>query len=194
MRFPQLSLAMAAASLFLSACTPSTVSLDYLPNLASNVRGPGVFSVGEFADLRGMAPNHIGGIGLPGLVNLENVYLKVNVDQAVKNAMLHALAARQMLSSNRPKYLLSGEVLDLHCEMLKNPYASVRLKVNLTDTSTGRVVHSREYTGERQSVFYVHGSGDPVPILRNLTSRALQDAVDKAIDDASMRRVMRVER
>jgi hypothetical protein len=189
MRIPLLSIASVA--LLLSACTPSTVSLDYLPNVATNLRGQPIFAVGDFVDQRGMASNHIGGIGLPGIVNLENIYLKGGVDQSVRNAMLHALDARKMLASGQPRYAFTGDILDLHCELLKNPYAIVRLNVKMTDTHTGQVVHAKQYTAERQSTFFVHGSGDPVPILRNLTSRALQDAVDQAIDDPAMRRHIR---
>lgn len=183
-------IALTASALLLAACTPSTVSLDYLPNKATSVRGPSTFTVGDFIDQRGMAPNHIGGIGLPHIVNLENVYLKVPVDQSVKNAMLHALSTRKMLASGSPRFVLTGEVLDLHCELLKNPYAIARISVKLADAHSGRVLHQKEYTAERQSSFYVHG-GDPVPILRNLTSRALQDVVDHAIDDPAMRHAMR---
>lgn len=177
----------------LPGCTPSTVSLDYLPNAAGNQRGPAVFSVGAFRDERGVPSNFLGGIGLPGVVNLENVYLKIPVEETVRNAFLHALDARRMLASSSSKYSISGIVLDLHCEMLKNPYASAQIRVNVTD-SRGVVIHSKEYTAERQSVFYVHGSGDPVPVLRNLTSRALQDAVDQAIDDPAMRAAMHRDR
>jgi tripartite-type tricarboxylate transporter receptor subunit TctC len=89
--------------------------------------------------------------------------------------------------------VLSGEVLDMRCELLKNPYAYVQLKVKMTAVHTGRVVFVKEFEGERQAASYIPGSGDPVPTLRNLTSRALQDAVDKLVDDPEMRRVMRGE-
>lgn len=186
-----LLLLAAVALTALPSCTPSTVSLDYLPNAAGNQRGPAIFSVGAFRDERGVPSNYLGGIGLPGVVNLENIYLKIPVEESVRNAFLHALDARRMLAHSSSKFSISGTVIDLQCEMLKNPYASVTLQVNVSD-SRGRVIHSKEYSAERQSVFYVHGSGDPVPVLRNLTSRALQDAVDHAIDDPAMRAAMRL--
>jgi hypothetical protein len=191
MRYPLLFLASAA--LLLSACTPSTVSLDYLPNYAANVRGPSIFQAGEFVDQRGVPPTYLGGIGIRNVVNVENIYLKVPVSESVRNAVLHALDARKMLSRGQPHYVLSGEVLDLRCELLKNPYAYVQLRVKMTDVNTGRVVFVREFEGERQAATFIPGVGDPVPILRNLTSRALQDAVDKVVDDPEMRRVMRGE-
>jgi hypothetical protein len=194
MRFS--SLPLAALVLVLAACVRTTLTLDYQPNIASNVPGPAAFTVGGFIDQRGMAPKYIGGIdlsgiGLPGLVNLENIYIDTPVDHSVKNAMMHALSARKMLAHGQPKYVLSGEILDLHCELLKIPYAITRVNVKLTDAATGRVLHVKEYTAERQSAFYVFSNGDPLPTLRNVTARSLQDAVDKAIDDPDMRRVMR---
>ena len=159
-----LSALAATVLIVLPGCTHSSVSLDYWPNAATNQSGPAVFTVGTFNDERGVAPNYLGGIGLPNLVNLENVYLKIPAEETVRNAFLHALDARKMLAKSGSKYHVSGTVTDLHCEMLKNPYASVILQVNVTD-SGGRLIHSKEYKGERQSVFYVHGAGDPVPAV-----------------------------
>lgn len=184
-------LALCSVVLF-TACAPATVSLDYLPNPASNQRGPSTFNVGSFVDERGVQSNYLGGIGLPGVVKLERIYTQGPVEDSVRNAFLHALDARRMLSS-RPQFVISGTIKSLYCEMLKDPYAYAEIYVEVKGPS-GRVVYAKRYTGERQSVFFVPGSTDPVPVLRNLTSRALQDAVDHAIDDPEMRDAMRHSR
>jgi len=78
-------------------------------------------------------------------------------------------------------------VLDLHCQLLIHPYGYAKVRVNVLEADSGRIIHSAIYEGERQSSAYVPGSGTPVPALRDLTSGALQDAVDRALDDQAMR-------
>ena len=59
--------------------------------------------------------------------------------------------------------------------------------MNVVEAVSGRVLFTHVYEGERQSNAYRPGSGSPVPLLRDLTSRALQEAVDRALDDTNMR-------
>ncbi len=180
-----------------SSCQQTTVSLDRLPNPARVMKGPSVFAVGAFEDKRGMEPKLIGTIGVPGIscfVNapMEKMTLNVPVSEAVQTAFLNGLDARKMDATGaKPRLVLAGEVLDLRCEFIKNPFAKVVLRVNLVDAGSGRVLHSKVHTAKRQSLFYVEYSGDPMPTMRDLTSRALQDAVDMGIDDPEMRSVMR---
>jgi hypothetical protein len=71
---------------------------------------------------------------------------------------------------------------------------AAKLRVNVIEAGTGRIVHSNIYEGERQSGAYIPGSGTPVPMLGDLASGALQDAVDQALDDPSMRAQLGVGR
>jgi hypothetical protein len=182
-------------TIVLSSCS-TVITLDYVPDRARGVMGEPVCGVAQFRDQRGMAPTMLGSVGIPGVskiaeVPLTNVYLSVPVDEAVHNAFTHALDHRKMLSSGtRPKFQLAGEVLDLHCELFKNPYAVAQLRVNLIETATGRILHTQVSKAERQSVFYIQGTTDPMPIMREITSRALQDAVDQALDKPELREAM----
>ena len=180
-----------------SSCQQTTVSLDHLPNPARVMRGPSAFAVGAFVDQRGVDPSLIGVIGVPGISSLvnapmEKMMLDVTVSESVQKAFVRGLDARKMSAmGSQPRLVLAGEVLDLRCEFIKNPFAKVVLRVNLVDAGSGRVLHSKVHTAKRQSLFYVEYSGDPMPVMRDLTSRALQDAVDMGIDDPEMRTVMR---
>ena len=103
--------------------------------------------------------------------------------------------ARKMLSAkSAARYMITGEVLDLQCNLLVRPYGYAKLRVNVIEAGTGRIVHSSIYEGERQSGAYIPGSGTPVPMLGDLASGALQDAVDQALDDPSMRAQLGVGR
>ena len=178
----------ASALLTLSACTNSSVvSLDYVPS-GQIVRGSPNMSVGQFRDKRGEDPQTLGQVRLPLGPTVDTVQTRLPVSDIVRNAFAHGLEARGMLSDTpRGRYVLRGDILDLRSQLLVHPYGYARIRVNVVDVSTDTVVHSRIYEGERQSNAYRPGTGSPVPLLRELTSRALQEAVDRALDDLDMR-------
>jgi hypothetical protein len=175
-----------AGTLTLTNCVSSQVSLDYQPRPGQMVRGAPQFGVGSFANLRKEGSYFLGTVRMPIGAPVENVETRTPVEGIVANAFAHALDARGMLS-NQPKYVVTGEVLDLYCQQIVHPYGYARLRVNIVRAGSGQVVFSRIYTGERQSTAYRPGTGSPVPLLRELVSRALQDAVDAALDDREMR-------
>lgn len=180
--------AQCALALGLAACTASQVSLDYQPSLAQVVKGKPVFSIGRFVNSRGEEAHYLGVIRTPVGTPLEYIQTRQPVEEIVRNAFTHACAARDMLTANaKSTYVITGEVLEMSCQQLVHPYAYVRLRMNVVKASTGELVFTRIYAGERQSAAYRPGSGSPVPELRELASRALQDAVDRALDDPEFR-------
>ncbi|MFM7603718.1 MAG: hypothetical protein ACKO8Z_00795 [Prosthecobacter sp.] len=125
---------------------------------------------------------------LPVGVPIEHLNSKVPVETVVANAFAHALDHRGMLASaDKARFVVTGDVIGLHAELLVHPYASAEIRMNVVEVGSGRVLFSRVYFAERQSAAYRPGSGSPLPILQQLTSRALQDAVDQAVDDPAMR-------
>ena len=187
LRLRHLSAAIASV-LLLGGCVSSQVSLDYLPRPGQMMRGNPEFAVGQFLNMRREGPFYLGTVRMPLGAPVENVTTRTPIEQIVSNAFAHALDARGMLNTGSGvKYVITGEVLDLYCQQIVHPYGYARLRVNVVRAGSGEVVYSRVYTGERQSTAYRPGSGSPVPLLRELTSRALQDAVDAALDDREMR-------
>lgn len=173
----------------ISSCTTtSQVSLDYVPGTGRTLQGAAEFTTQPFVDRRDVGPNELGTVRTQLGTPLEKVQTRVPVAQIVTNAFGHALQTRKMLSAkSAARYMVTGEVLDLHCNLLVHPYGYAKLRVNIIEAGTGRIVHSGIYEGERQSRAYVPGSGTPVPMLGDLASGALQDAVDQALDDQGMR-------
>lgn len=183
-----LALTGAVFALGLSACSnTSVVSLDYVPS-GQMVRGAPDFAVGQFKDKRGVNSLVLGYVRLPVGPAVDTVQTRLPVSDIVRNAFAHGLEARGMLSQTpRPRFLIKGDIQDLRAQLLVHPYGRARIRVNVVDQANGGVVYSRVYEAERQSNAYRPGSGSPVPTLRELTSRALQEAVDRALDDPSMR-------
>jgi hypothetical protein len=183
-------------SVLFASCT-TVVSLDYRARPGQQPVGPPAVIVGKFIDQRGMEPRMLGTVGVPGVsrlanVPMENVVLSLPVEQAVENAFGHALQSRAILAPRGAnRYTLSGDIIDLHCETFSNPYATGRLRINLISKATGRVVYTQEAGAERQSVFFVHGTGDPVPVMREIASRVLQDCVDQVLDSPAFRAALK---
>lgn len=188
MNFRCLSVILGAtAMLGFSSCTNSSVvSLDYIPGQMT--RGTPDFMVGQFKDKRGVQAQTLGHVRLPVGPAVDTIQTRLPVSDVVKNAFAHALEARGMLSTDgRGRFIIKGEIQDLRSQLLVHPYGYARIRVNVVDAVTKAVVFTKVYEGERQSSAYRPGSGSPVPVLRELTSRALQDAVDRALDDPNMR-------
>lgn len=176
-----------AGGLLLANCSSTAVSLDYQPNLSQGAPGPRKMSAGRFADMRGEGSYYIGTVRTPIGTPLERVNTKIPVDQVVRNAFAHGMTSRGMLAGRGAPYVLTGEILTLHTDQVIRPAAYAKIRVNVVRVSSGQVVFSRIYSGERENSAYLPGSGSPVPMLRELVSRALQDVVDRALDDSALR-------
>ncbi|TDU81238.1 hypothetical protein EI77_00541 [Prosthecobacter fusiformis] len=176
-------------ALALASCsTTSQVSLDYTSGPGHVKPGTPEFSTRLFNDQRGLGPMDLGTVRTQIGTPVEYVQTRVPVSEVVTNAFGYGLQARGML--NRPRtarYIITGDIMDLYCQMLVRPYGYARIRVTVLDAASGQIIHSKVYTGERGSSVYVPGSGSPVPLLRDLVSGALQDAVDRSLDDPALR-------
>lgn len=180
-------LAASACALLLANCSTTAVSLDYQPSLGDKVPGPRKVSAGNFVDRRGEGSFYLGTVRTPIGTPLESINTRIPVDQVVRNAFAHGLGARSMLAGAGAPYILTGEVLELHCDQVVRPAAYAKVRVSLIRSGTKQVVFSRIYNSERENNVYLPGSGSPVPMLRELASRVLQDVVDRALDDSALR-------
>lgn len=184
-----LSLASLLTVLALTSCsTTSQVSLDYVPGPGHVKPGQPEFATRPFSDQRGLGAMDLGTVRTQIGTPLENVQTRIPISQVVTNAFGYGLQTRGMLTSARnARYVVTGDVMDLYCQMLVRPYGYARIRVTVLDAASGQIIHTRVYTGERGSGAYMPGSGSPVPLLRDLVSGALQDAVDRALDDPDLR-------
>ncbi|MEZ0386638.1 MAG: hypothetical protein ACAI34_06205 [Verrucomicrobium sp.] len=186
------SFALAGVALALAACSSTPVSLDYQPGLSQGPPGPRRVAAGRFADLRNENPYYLGTVKTPIGTPLENLMTNVPVAEVVRNAFAHGLSSRKMLVSHTSApYLITGEILELRCDQVVRPGAYAKIRVNVVKADSGQVVFSRIYNGVREMGAYMPGSGSPVPTLRELMSRALQDVIDRALDDSALRTHLR---
>ncbi len=174
-------------ALLLASCSSTAVSLDYQPSLGQKIPGPRKLSIGRFSDMRGEGSFYLGTVRTPLGTPLEIINTRIPVEDVARNAFAHGMSSRGMLAGAGAPYILSGEIIDLQCTQVVRPAAYARVRVNVIRAATQQIVFSRVYRGERESGAYLPGSGSPVPIMRELSSRALQDVVDRALDDSAMR-------
>lgn len=176
------------SSIMVSCASTSQVSLDYVPSPGQMLSGRKEFSVRDFNDRRGTGPNELGTVRTQIGTPVEHIQTRVPGPKIVSNAFAYGLEARGMLSpASKARYIVTGEVLDLYCQMLVKPFGYARVRVMVLDSATGQVLFNGLYQGERQGPAFIPGSGSPVPMLTDLVSGALQDAVDRALDDPRMR-------
>jgi hypothetical protein len=181
-------LLLAALLPAVSCTTTSQVSLDYVPSQGQIRPGASEFSVRQFSDQRGTDAQLLGTVRTQIGTPLERVQTRVPVSQIVTNAFGYGLEARGMLAPPASaRYVITGEVQELYVQMLVRPYGRAKVRITVLDASSGQIVHSEIFQGDRQGPAYVPGSGTPVPMLRDLASGALQDAVDRALDDPVLR-------
>ncbi|MDB6137725.1 MAG: hypothetical protein JWO94_797 [Verrucomicrobiaceae bacterium] len=180
------------SALLLSGCLSTEISLDYVVNPSAQLNGPPIVGVGVFLDKRGEdEPKLLGTVKTPIGTPFEHVYLRIPADETVQNAVLHGLDARGMMASpSRARFVLEGSIEEFYCQLISRPYAYAKIRVDLVDTASNRVLYRHTYEAERQAGTYLPGEGDPVPSLRDLSSRVLQDVVDKAIDNPEVREWM----
>ncbi|MBV6498122.1 MAG: hypothetical protein CJBNEKGG_00336 [Prosthecobacter sp.] len=186
--FQRLVILIGCAVVLASCTTTSQISLDYASAPGHIKPGAPEFATQSFIDRRDVGTHDLGTVRTQVGTPVEFIQTRIPVADVVTNAFGYALQARGMLTPRSgARFIITGEVLDLHCKLLVHPYGYARIRLSVLEAATGRVLHTAVYEGERQSRAYVPGTGSPVPLLGDLASGALQDAVDRALDDPAMR-------
>ena len=180
--------AISAFALGLASCSSTSVSLDYQPRLVQTVPGPRAVAAGRFGDMRGEDPYLLGVVRTPIGTPLEKVTTNVPLEQVVRNSFAYGLKTRQMLlPEGVAPFILTGEVLQFEVKQIVHPAAYVKIRVTVMRSGSGQVVYSKVFKSDREGDIYLPGSGSPVPTLSIMGSRALQDVVDHALDDVTLR-------
>jgi hypothetical protein len=191
MTLSRLAVLVPLAVLTLSACQQTQIDLDYRANPATARQGPAVIGVGRFQDMRPVGEGYVGSVTVLQAPT-ENLHLSAPIEESIPNVLAQALAARHMLASDtRAKYVLEGEVLDLRCEMLVNPFASATIRFTLREAKGGKVLHSAAHVGRRHHVFYLRDTPNTALAMRNVTARAVQDCIEMALDSNALRKALR---
>jgi len=189
-------LAISLAGLAITACSTNNVGLAYKPSatiIAGDSTSPAV-SVGSFVDQRGETAAWIGavrgGYGNP----LKTLQVTASVSALVQTAFSDGLRARGLQASGGAhSYQISGVIKKLDCSQYVRREAHAVIDVAVFEASTGKQVFTQTYTADELegSLLALNvGAFGSVESLRALAEKALNEVVDKALDDTALRNAM----
>jgi hypothetical protein len=178
--------------LLLAACGTTQTKLSYSPTYSAAKLSPDAqpLSVGTFSDQRGETPTWYGairgGFGNP----LKVLESDKPIASIVQEAFANGVRARGMNPEGSSALQLSGVIRKLDCNQMVRREATVEIELVLTDTKSGRQRFKQTY-----STYSIDGSlmsmktgvFASVDDLRLTTEKALNETVDKALDDSAFR-------
>ena len=114
----------------------------------------------------------------------------VPVKDMVAKAYKDGLEARGMLAPRKAKYGMKVDVSQFDCNQYARREAHIRFDISLTELQTGESVYDTVVTVDRVTgnvITLDAGIFASVEDLRKLANEALQEAVDKTLDDPKLR-------
>ena len=178
----------------LSACSTNSFRLTYKPPASIVPAAAPTISVGSFVDQRGETATWFGairgGYGNP----LKKLEADPSVSDLIKTAFQDGLKARSLYSTNSGGYEISGTIKKFDCSQYVRREAHAQIDVRVIQKSTGRQVFSQTYTADELdgSLLALNvGIFASVETLRALAEKALDEVVDKALDDSDLRYSLR---
>jgi Short C-terminal domain len=180
--------------LVLAACSATTqTKLSYAPATGVNKFPAEVppISVGTFTDERGESPTWYGairgGFGNPLKVLESDRPIALMVQDAFSNGV----KARGVIpDATASSVQISGVIKKLQCDQVAKREADIEIEVLLTDVRSGQQRFRQLYTTtlvEGSALALNTGIFGSVEDLRQTAEKALNQTVDKALDDSTLR-------
>jgi uncharacterized lipoprotein YajG len=200
---PRHAVPLLALALALSACGATQAPMTYAPTVAvqpAAMRAPLVAPVDRVANERSTGredPTWIGtirgGYGNP----LKALHASEPVDRVVGKAFTDALAARGLVASGvggAAPYVLTVTIHQFDANQYVRREATADFSVVLTERANGR-----EVWRDREKVYLVDGSALSLSVgvfasvddLQRVALQAMNQAIDKLVDDPGFRQVLR---
>lgn len=182
-----------AAYLLITGCSTNSVGLVYKPAVTPAAVGAdsGTVSVRPFVDQRGEPAAWIGairgGFGNP----LKTVEVSPSVAVVVETAFIDGVKARSLQPpSGSANFQISGVITKLDCSQYVRREAHVAIEVRVVDAISEKPVFTQTYTADELDGSLIAlnvGVFGSVESLRALAEKALNEVVDKALDDPALR-------
>lgn len=181
-------LLLSMLSLGLTACGTTQMSMPYSPTAQPVSVGRPVVALGTVTDRREDGredPNWIGtvrgGFGNP----LKRLEAPVPVSEVVRQAFSDALAARGMLATGTPRYLLSVDIIQFKSDQVGRREATVEFQVTLTPAAGGAaVLQDRELANQITGSVLTLSAGvfGSLDELRAIALSTMSQAIDRILD------------
>lgn len=181
-------LLLSMLGLGLTACGTTQMSMPYSPTAQPVSVGRPVVALGTVTDRREDGredPNWIGtvrgGFGNP----LKRLEAPVPVSEVVRQAFSDALAARGMLATGAPRYLLSVDIIQFKSDQVGRREATVEFQVTLTPAAGGAaVLQDRELANQITGSVLTLSAGvfGSLDELRAIALSTMSQAIDRILD------------
>jgi uncharacterized lipoprotein YajG len=185
-------LALGAMAIGLSSCQTYQVPITYA-DPATVIPGPKLVDLGRFVDAR----DEVSGTALGSIKNEVGIPIKTlttrkPVAELVHNAVGFGLKARGMLvGSGQGRYVLSGTITEFYAHQLASQTAGCTIRFQVFRKGKPRPVFERTYRSQRKWRTAKVSYFGNVDELADVSSAAMQDVIDQALDDPELRRVLR---
>jgi uncharacterized lipoprotein YajG len=181
--------AIAAACILLSACSTTPVNLTYNPsNVTPKPQAKAAIEQVVVTDKRGVDAKWIGAIRSGYGNPMKTLESTTTVSAEIKTAFTDGLRARSLLAPNGP-YRLDVVVSKFDCSQYARREAHANMDIMLVNQSSRQVIYIRpvsvtKISGDRLTLdAWAFGK---VEDLLKVANDALQEAVDKALDDPEL--------
>jgi hypothetical protein len=172
----------------LAACGTTQMPMPYTPAAQPVSVSRPVVAVGTVTDSREEGredPHWIGtvrgGFGNP----LKRLEAPVPVSDVVRQAFSDALAARGMLASGAPRYVLSVDIIQFKSDQVGRREATVEFQVTLTPASGGAAaLQDRELANQITGSVLTFSAGvfGSLDELRAIALATMSQAIDRILD------------
>ena len=176
-----------------TSCQTYNVSLTYSPaSIGQRIqKGSPVIKIGSINDVRKLRGAEIGKIRNEFGLAIKSISAKRPIAEITKTAFAHALQSRDMLNEDSAKYVLNADILEFQCNQYSTQNAECRIRVHVYNIKSGRLVFSQYFYATRTKVSPNVTYWSKVDEIAAVASEALQETIDRAVDDPSLRKVLR---
>jgi hypothetical protein len=175
-----------------AACSTTRTTLSYQPTktVSPSSTRP-LFGVGKFSDDRGTDPHWLGairgGFGQP----LKTIELSETASEVVEHAYSQALAARGLLDSTAPRYVLAGKIVHLDCSQFVRREAHADIDLTVIDSASGKPVFEQSFQKtvvQGDTVTLDAGIFASVDDLKAVATQALNEMIDESLSSDVFRK------
>ena len=185
-------LMIVGALILLSSCQTYKVSLTYNPPSFNDrvLKGEPTIKIDKINDVRKLRGAELGAIKNEFGISIKSISAKQPISEITRTAFSHALKSRNLLAEKDAKYVLQADVLQFECSQYSTQNAECRIRVHLYQAKTGRLIYSQYYYSTKTKVSANVSYWSNVDEIAQVASEALQDVVDRAVDDQRLRRML----
>ena len=181
------------ASILFTSCQTYNVSLTYNPaSIGQRIqKGTPIIKIGTINDVRKLRGAEIGKIRNELGIPIKSISAKRPISEITKTAFTHALQSRNLLNEESAKYVLNADILEFQCNQYSTQNAECRIRVHVYNIKSGRLVFSQYYYATKTKVSPNVTYWSKVDEIAGVASEALQDTIDRAVDDPTLRKSLR---